>query len=91
MFVVISYDVTSDRRRSRLAKVLEGSGERVQYSVFECVLTPKQLKSVCQRIKATIDQRLDRVRIYVLPQDALPGIMILGAGQVTSLPQVYVV
>lgn len=33
------YDVTDDKERSAVAKVLEGYGQRVQFSVFECRLT----------------------------------------------------
>lgn len=32
---LISYDITADKRRNALAKLLEGFGSRVQYSVFE--------------------------------------------------------
>ncbi len=32
---LISYDITADNRRNALAKLLEGFGSRVQYSVFE--------------------------------------------------------
>jgi len=35
---VIAYDLSDDRERLRVAKVLEGFGERVQGSVFECLL-----------------------------------------------------
>ena len=35
MFVVVAYDIPDDRRRTRVAKVLEDYGDRVQYSVFE--------------------------------------------------------
>lgn len=33
------YDITEDRERNAVAKVLEGVGHRVQFSVFECRLT----------------------------------------------------
>ncbi len=35
MFLTISYDITDDLRRQRLAKVLSNFGYRVQKSVFE--------------------------------------------------------
>ena len=40
MIVLIAYDVTSDRRRSKIARLLANHGERIQYSVFECELIP---------------------------------------------------
>ena len=38
MYVVVSYDITCDRRRSKVARTLEDHGKRVQYSVFDCIL-----------------------------------------------------
>lgn len=39
---IVSYDIASDRLRTRIAKILEGYGKRVQYSIFECDLTGKR-------------------------------------------------
>ncbi|MEW6376162.1 MAG: CRISPR-associated endonuclease Cas2, partial [Thermodesulfobacteriota bacterium] len=38
MFYVVSYDIPDDQRRIKIAKILEDFGDRVQYSVFECLL-----------------------------------------------------
>ena len=45
-FWLISYDIASPKQLRRAAKTLEGCGERIQKSVFECGLTPDQSKSV---------------------------------------------
>lgn len=37
---IVSYDITSQRERSRVSKILVGYGFRVQKSVFECLLSP---------------------------------------------------
>jgi CRISPR-associated protein Cas2 len=42
MFIVVSYDISHDRRRARLSRELKNFGTRVQYSVFECVLEPQR-------------------------------------------------
>lgn len=47
---IVSYDITSDRLRVKTAKILEGYGRRVQYSVFECNLTEKQYKELYQKL-----------------------------------------
>ncbi|MBR8835369.1 MAG: CRISPR-associated endonuclease Cas2 [Stigonema ocellatum SAG 48.90 = DSM 106950] len=36
---VVAYDVPCDKRRKKISDLLEGYGQRVQYSVFECLLT----------------------------------------------------
>lgn len=41
---LVSYDVRNDKRLRRVAKVLEGYGERVQYSVFRCHLSQRELQ-----------------------------------------------
>lgn len=91
MFIVISYDIANDRRRTKVAHALEGNGTRVQYSVFEFNLTPHQLKQVQARLRKLIDPRVDRVRIYVVPADAVPAIVVLGHGEVTRDVPFYVV
>ena len=51
MLVLVTYDVTDDRRRRRVAKLLEGYGRRVQRSVFECNLTKAQFQKLRQRLE----------------------------------------
>src|SRR5579862_7996729 len=41
---LLAYDVRDDRRLRRTAKLLEGYGERLQYSVFRCKLSDRQLE-----------------------------------------------
>lgn len=66
MLVVICYDIVSDRRRYRVARWLEGHGERVQESVFECHLDRDRLRKVKTRLASLIDPKTDRVRYYLL-------------------------
>ena len=55
MFVLVSYDVkTSDtggnKRLRRVAKACKDYGQRVQYSVFECIVDPAQWTVLRQRL-----------------------------------------
>lgn len=47
---LVSYDITSDRRRRRIANLLENYGKRIQYSVFECDLDEKRYQKLYQEI-----------------------------------------
>ncbi|MHC5821254.1 MAG: CRISPR-associated endonuclease Cas2, partial [Nostoc sp.] len=38
LFYVIVYDISCDKRRKKVSDLLSGYGQRVQYSVFECIL-----------------------------------------------------
>lgn len=62
----IAYDIPSDARRTRLAAWLEGWGQRVQESLFECELTPSQYRRLLLGIQRIIDTSADNVRIYHL-------------------------
>lgn len=63
---VIAYDVSDDRRRARLAKILEGSGSRIQYSLFECRLDQRRLQALRERLRREIDPDCDSLRCYPL-------------------------
>jgi len=81
MFILVSYDIPDDRRRTRLAKVLEDYGERVQYSVFECDLTQKQLQQLLGEIKRVMSAEQDSVRVYRLCQECVAQIQALGRAE----------
>jgi CRISPR-associated protein Cas2 len=71
MFVVVSYDVSTtdpkgSRRLNRVAKACKDYGQRVQYSVFECIVDPAQWAVLKQRLIDEIDQKLDSLRFYYL-------------------------
>lgn len=71
MFVLVSYDVsTSDlkgpRRLNRVAKACKDYGQRVQKSVFECIVDPAQWAVLKQRLIDEIDHEMDSLRFYYL-------------------------
>lgn len=62
---VISYDISEDKRRNKVAKLLEGYGHRVQYSVFECHINEKKLKMLYAALMdLTCDMEEGSVCIY---------------------------
>lgn len=64
--LVVAYDVADDRRRERVARVLEHYGVRVQYSVFECVLGRARYRELREMLLARIDPVEDAVAFYRL-------------------------
>lgn len=66
MFLVITYDVTDDRRRAEIASELKNFGKRVQKSVFECYLDRDQLNELKVRIERYMDFGEDSIRYYYL-------------------------
>ena len=66
MFVV-SYDIVSDRLRNKIAKVLEGYGIRIQYSVFECRISDKKYKELYHRLMELMGNEAEgNIRFYYL-------------------------
>lgn len=66
---MIAYDSWSNKRRRKLAKLLEGYGERLQWSVFECRLQPHQLRRLRQRLMG-IATGEDSVPPWMVPHRA---------------------
>jgi len=69
--VVVTYDVNTltkeGRKRLRsVAKICEGCGQRVQWSVFECSVTDADLERLRQRLRRAMNPDEDSVRIYHL-------------------------
>lgn len=90
-FVVVSYDISDDRRRLKVSKQMENFGRRVQYSVFECELTAEQLKTLKSRLKPHLKKREDSVRFYYLDEHDVKRIEVLAGEGVIRDPIAYLV
>lgn len=71
MLVIVSYDVSTvdaagRRRLRRVAKRCLDYGQRVQNSVFECVVDPGQWAELKQRLLEEYDPEQDSLRFYFL-------------------------
>jgi CRISPR-associated protein Cas2 len=84
MLTLICYDIADNRRRNKVARWLEGWGERVQGSVFECHVSATQLKEVIEGIAKLIDAEEDKVRYYSLCGKDRGKLEILGNGKMTQ-------
>lgn len=74
MLMLVSYDVdttdTAGRRRLRhIAKACQNHGQRVQYSVFECEVTPAAWTTLRQTLLDIMDPAKDSLRFYHLGAD----------------------
>lgn len=77
-FVLVIYDISNDRRRTKLHNTLLDYGSPVQYSAFECLLDEKGLARMKKATAKVIKPRVDRVRYYYLCAECL------GKTEVTS-------
>ena len=71
MLVLITYDVNTEdaagrHRLRQIAKQCVNYGQRVQNSVFECLLDPAQCKLLQSKLLSIMDQKRDSLRFYYL-------------------------
>lgn len=91
LFYVITYDIPSDKRRKKVADLLEGYGRRVQYSVFECVLSAEKYQELQQRLHKRVNLKEDSVRFYPLSGHTLSQVEVWGGVEVTQVPRSIVI
>ena len=84
MFIVVSYDITNNKRRTKIAKIMLDFGARVQYSVFECNLTDKQIETMRKKIIHVISAEEDTVRFYALCAACKTRVEVHGTGKITE-------
>ncbi len=79
MYIIISYDIKSDRRRAKLHKALKDYGTWVQYSVFECDLKKREFLKLRHRLKKLFsDEEEDSLRFYHVCDTCQGGIERIG-------------
>ena len=71
MLVVVSYDVNTEdaagrRRLRRISKLCTSWGQRVQFSVFECLLDNAQWMRLRAVLMKEMDETRDSLRFYIL-------------------------
>jgi len=91
MFVVVSYDVPDDRRRTRVHALLKNFGTRVQFSVFECELEQNRLAELRTRLGKLVLPDQDSVRCYRLCKDCLQQTVIFGTRPLTTEPDYWII
>lgn len=75
MLVVVAYDVNTEtkegrKRLRRVAQTCEDFGQRVQKSVFECVLRDRDWVMLRARLLREFEASKDSLRFYFLDEDA---------------------
>lgn len=86
MMIVITYDVNTTfkegrQRLSKVAKVCQDYGTRVQNSVFECVLDSSQVELVKNKLTSLIDKKTDSLRFYFMGKNWDRHIEVIGVSK----------
>lgn len=76
---VIAYDLSNDKRRTKIHNILSGFGQWTQYSLFECHLTDKQYLQLRQRLAKVLQADQDSLRFYPLCVACLAKVETVGS------------
>lgn len=87
---LISYDIADDKHRLKVMHLLEGYGERVQYSVFELWATAEELEDLEEKLATHVEDE-GSVRIYPLCALCIDARRVLGDGDPTAEPDLQIV
>lgn len=84
MLVLITYDVNTEtpsgkKRLRQVAKQCVNYGQRVQNSVFECVVDAAKCREIQHKLEQIIDKEKDSLRFYYLGDNYKGKIVHLGA------------
>lgn len=84
MMVLITYDVNTttaagQKRLRKVAKACQDYGQRVQFSVFECLIDPARLKQLQASLEKLIDSDEDSLRYYYLGDEWRGRVVHVGA------------
>lgn len=88
---IVCYDVSDDKIRNRITKVLLKFGNRVQFSVFEVQLKSKnELDILLEKLRKVADDNTD-IRLYRLCENCRKVSYDLDGEQIARMPAVVIV
>ena len=63
---LVTYDITDDKRLRQVFKKMNGYGEHLQYSVFQCELSDKERAQMTAELNPLINHNEDQILIFIL-------------------------
>jgi CRISPR-associated protein Cas2 len=83
MEILVTYDVSTETtagrsRLRRVAKVCEAHGQRVQKSVFECVVNSMEMELLIHNLLSVMDLKEDSLRVYRLREPHDQYVQVMG-------------
>lgn len=96
MYILVTYDVQADtlagqRRLRKVARLCMDYGQRVQNSVFECILTEMQLAELKHELESVMDMTNDSIRIYFLNKNENKRVITIGKNDAVDVESTLIV
>lgn len=76
---LVSYDISDPKRLRKVARILEGFGVRLQYSVFECPLDDLRLAKLKAELQDSLNHEEDQVLFVSLGSTSKDASLIIDA------------
>ncbi|MBK4728557.1 CRISPR-associated endonuclease Cas2 [Oxynema sp. CENA135] len=80
LLYVIVYDLPDNKRRQKIHDLLEGYGQWVQYSTFECWLSSDKYAELQKRLRCQLNLDEDSIRFYPLSRHTVAQVETWGIG-----------
>jgi len=79
MNYLVTYDISDDKKRTKLSTILDEYGNRVNFSVYECTLTKREHNILQEKIKSLkILNKFDSIRFYHICKNCIDKSFELG-------------
>lgn len=75
---IVAYDISDNKRRTKVHRILCGYGMWTQYSLFECWLTRRQLIELQAKLGKWLRPEQDSVRLYALCAGCVERVITIG-------------
>jgi len=87
---ICTYDIVKNKTRTKVSKILEDYGVRVQYSVFEFDASAEKVKELHKKLSALIDKKTDSVNIYYICSSCEKKQKRMGEGRTGKFEDSYI-
>jgi len=91
MRYLVAYDITDDRTRDRLAKILLDFGKRLQESLFLCEIDPDQKAKLLERAKKVVNPIEDKLHLIPICNQCWENVEAIGIAAKPEDPDYYVI
>ena len=79
--IVIAYDIANDKARTKVSKILEDYGVRIQYSVFEADIPQHKFEEVLTKLEPLINIATDSLKVYFLCNNCSKNLRTIGVNK----------
>jgi CRISPR-associated protein Cas2 len=87
----VCYDLSDDRRRERMARVLLDYGKRIQESVFRMDLDEELHERMMVRLRREVDESWDCVHVFSLCKNCVGKVVVIGRAEMPIDPDFVIV